>query len=145
MASKQCGMSPVRSWRVRLGDALLGSESAQRVRSSMALIALVVYLLFAVGQHGEVLLGLVEFFEGKDPQAFVAKQRIHHQYLPDAISAEPGALTAEEAAALRARGHTVNEGERPWGNMQAVVWDLRDNRLHGGSDPRGLVGKAEVK
>jgi gamma-glutamyltranspeptidase/glutathione hydrolase len=92
-----------------------------------------------------VLLGLIEFFEGKNPQEFVAKQRIHHQYLPDAISAEPGALSAEEAADLRARGHTVNEGERPWGNMQAVVWDLRDNSLHGGSDPRGLVGKAAVK
>ncbi len=92
-----------------------------------------------------VLLGLIEFFEGRNPGEFVAKQRIHHQYLPDAISAEPGALTADEAAQLRARGHTVNEGERPWGNMQAVVWDLRDNTLHGGSDPRGLVGKATVK
>ncbi|MDZ4812936.1 MAG: gamma-glutamyltransferase [Pseudomonadota bacterium] len=92
-----------------------------------------------------VLLGLIEFFEGKNPGDFVAKQRIHHQYLPDAISAEPGALSAGEVAQLRARGHTVNEGERPWGNMQAVVWDLRDNSLHGGSDPRGLVGKAAVK
>ncbi len=92
-----------------------------------------------------VLLGLIEFFEGRNPGEFVAKQRIHHQYLPDAISAEPGALTADEVAQLRARGHTVNEGERPWGNMQAVVWDLRDNTLHGGSDPRGLVGKATVK
>ena len=70
MASKQCGMSPVRSWRVRLGDALLGSESAQRVRSSMALIALVVYLLFAVGQHGEVLLGLVDRAESNALTAF---------------------------------------------------------------------------
>jgi gamma-glutamyltranspeptidase / glutathione hydrolase len=92
-----------------------------------------------------VLLGLIEFFEGKGPEEFVARQRIHHQYLPDAISAEPGALSADEAAQLRARGHTVNEGERPWGNMNAVVWDLRDNTLHAGSDPRGLVGKAQVK
>lgn len=92
-----------------------------------------------------VLIGLVEFFEGGDPAEFVAKPRFHHQYLPDVISAEAGALTADEVAQLRARGHTVSEGERPWGNMQAVVWDLRDNTLHGGSDPRGLVGKAEVK
>jgi len=92
-----------------------------------------------------VLIGLMEFFDGGDPADFVAKPRIHHQYLPDAISAEPGALSAAEVASLRARGHTVNEGERPWGNMQAVVWDLRDNSLHGGSDPRGVVGKAQVK
>ena len=92
-----------------------------------------------------VLIGLVEFVEGGKPADFVAKPRFHHQYLPDAISAEPGALTAEEAAALRARGHVINEGERPWGNMQAVVWDLRDNSLHAGTDPRGAVGKAEVK
>jgi diguanylate cyclase (GGDEF)-like protein len=52
-------MATTRSWAARLGDALLGTDGAQRVRSSMALIALVVYLLFALGQHGEVLLGLI--------------------------------------------------------------------------------------
>lgn len=92
-----------------------------------------------------VLIGLLEFFEGAQPSAFVAAPRIHHQYLPDAISAEPGAISAEDAATLRARGHVVNEGERAWGNMQSVVWDLRENTLSAGSDPRGVVGKAEVK
>lgn len=92
-----------------------------------------------------VLLGLIDFFEGGQPADFVAAKRIHHQYLPDAISAETGALTADEIAALRARGHTVSENERPWGNMNAVVWDLRSNQLTAGSDPRGLVGKAEVR
>lgn len=43
-----------------LGDALLGAHGPMRVRSSMALIALVVYLLFALGQHGEVLLGMID-------------------------------------------------------------------------------------
>lgn len=47
----------------RLTDALLGADGPLRVRSSMALIALVIYLLFALGQHGEVLLGLIELAE----------------------------------------------------------------------------------
>jgi diguanylate cyclase (GGDEF)-like protein len=49
--------------RARLADALLGTDRQLRVRSSMALIALVVYVLFAFGQHGEVLLGLIELTE----------------------------------------------------------------------------------
>ena len=39
---------------------LLGPDGALRVRSSMALIALVVYALFALLQHGEVMLGLID-------------------------------------------------------------------------------------
>lgn len=56
-------MATTGSLAARLGDTLLGTDAAQRVRSSMALIALVVYLLFALGQHGEVLLGLIELGE----------------------------------------------------------------------------------
>ena len=56
-------------------------------------------------------------------------------------------------AALRAMGHVVtvpgedNDGRRSsdaWGNMNTVLWDLRDNTLGGGSDPRNPVGKADV-
>lgn len=92
-----------------------------------------------------VLLGLLEFFEGESPADFVAAPRIHHQYLPDVISAEPNALSADVIADLQARGHTVSAGERSWGNMQSVVWDLRNNTLSAGTDPRGSVGKAEVR
>jgi diguanylate cyclase (GGDEF)-like protein len=42
---------------------LLGPAGPQRVRSSMALIALVVYALFALVQHGEVVLGLIDLTE----------------------------------------------------------------------------------
>ncbi|HEU5295980.1 MAG TPA: GGDEF domain-containing protein [Burkholderiaceae bacterium] len=42
---------------------LLGSVGPLRVRSSMALIALVVYAVFALVQHGEVMLGLVDLTE----------------------------------------------------------------------------------
>ncbi|HET7525556.1 MAG TPA: hypothetical protein VFK10_06395 [Burkholderiaceae bacterium] len=38
---------------------LLGPAGPLRVRSSMALTALVVYAVFALVQHGEVMLGLI--------------------------------------------------------------------------------------
>ena len=59
------------------------------------------------------------------------------------------------AQALRALGHTLDlpgdeaEGGRGsshvWGNLQTVEWNLRDNTLRGGSDPRNPVGKAAVE
>jgi diguanylate cyclase (GGDEF)-like protein len=46
--------------RDRLAGWLLGPAGPLRVRSSMALIALTVYSVFALVQHGEVLLGLID-------------------------------------------------------------------------------------
>lgn len=91
-----------------------------------------------------VLIGLLEVFDGKRAAEVVATPRFHHQYLPDAISAEAGALDKETAASLRARGHLLSEGERPWGNMHVVLWDRAANTLSGAADPRGGVGSAEV-
>jgi gamma-glutamyltranspeptidase/glutathione hydrolase len=89
-----------------------------------------------------VLLGLLELMDGKDAQAAADLPRFHHQYLPDAISAEPGAFTAEEISALQARGHVVNGAERSWGNMQVVTWDRTTGAVTAGSDSRWKgVGK----
>ena len=44
----------------KMADWLLGPAGPLRVRSSMALTALVVYGLFALLQHGEVMLGLID-------------------------------------------------------------------------------------
>jgi diguanylate cyclase (GGDEF)-like protein len=49
--------------RDRVGSGLLGPAGPLRVRSSMALTALVVYALFALLQQGEVMLGLIDFSE----------------------------------------------------------------------------------
>jgi len=92
-----------------------------------------------------VLLGLIEFIEGKPAEGIVAKKRIHHQYLPDVISAEADALSRDDIKALQTRGHTINDGERPWGNMHVVVWDRRDNTLTGAADPRSQVGSARIE
>ena len=92
-----------------------------------------------------VLLGLLELIDGATADEVVALPRIHHQYLPDALSAEPGALSEEEIAALTAMGHTVSAGERTWGNMQLVVWNRATGAVEAGTDPRQKgVGKASL-
>ena len=92
----------------------------------------------------EVLLGILGYDDGLTAQQVAALPRFHHQWLPDVISAEAGALDADTVKALRAMGHTVNAAEPTWGNLQTVEWNKRSNTLSGGSDPRNPVGKAEV-
>jgi gamma-glutamyltranspeptidase/glutathione hydrolase len=92
----------------------------------------------------QVLLAILGYEAGLDPQAVAALPRFHHQWMPDAISAEPGAIDAETTAALQAMGHQVNAGESTWGNLQTVQWDKRADALSGGTDPRNPVGKADV-
>jgi gamma-glutamyltranspeptidase/glutathione hydrolase len=91
-----------------------------------------------------VLLGILGFDEGLTPQQVVALPRFHHQYLPDTISFEPDALSAETVKKLESMGHAVANAGRTWGNMQAVEWDRASDTLSGGTDPRNPVGKAEV-
>jgi len=102
-----------------------------------------------------VLLGILGYDAGLDAQAVAALPRYHHQWMPDVIGAETGAFSPQVAQELRALGHTLTlpgdeaEGGRGsshvWGNLQTVEWNLRDNTLHGGSDPRNPVGKAAVE
>jgi len=89
-----------------------------------------------------VLLGLLAYDDGGLPEDWVARPRFHHQYLPDEIQYESGALTPEEIGTLRARGHKLTETQ-PYGNMQAVFWDRQAGRVYAASDPRG-VGSARV-
>ena len=102
-----------------------------------------------------VLLGILGYDAGLDAQAVAALPRYHHQWMPDAISAESNAFSADAAARLRALGHTVNlPGDRAaggrgsshvWGNLQTVEWNRATGVLSGGSDPRNDVGEAKVE
>jgi gamma-glutamyltranspeptidase/glutathione hydrolase len=106
--------------------------------------------VIAIGSPGgsriitEVLLGILGYDDGLTAQQVAALPRFHHQWLPDVISAEAGALDPATVKALQAMGHTVNAGEHTWGNLQTVEWDKRTNTLSGGSDPRNPVGMAAV-
>lgn len=91
-----------------------------------------------------VLLGVLEFADGKGPEAWVARPRFHHQYLPDKVFYEANAFSEKEAAELTAMGHTLERAEGTWGNMQTVLWQKKINRVEAASDPR-VEGMAEVK
>lgn len=91
-----------------------------------------------------VLLGILEYAGGGDADAMVALGRYHHQYLPDKVVAEPGALSEQEIAALQGAGHTVEARSRPYGNMQVVIVDKQTGKPSAASDPRGL-GEALVR
>jgi gamma-glutamyltranspeptidase/glutathione hydrolase len=91
----------------------------------------------------EVLLGILGYDDGLTPQQVAALSRFHHQWMPDTISAEAGALSPETVKQLQAMGHAVNAGEPIWGNLQTVQWDRRTDTLSGGSDPR-REGKTDM-
>jgi gamma-glutamyltranspeptidase/glutathione hydrolase len=69
--------------------------------------------------------------------------RIHHQWIPDVVAAEPGALQDATRQALEARGHRVEELKAHFGNPQAVRIDPPTGWREGASEPRG-EGRAAV-
>jgi gamma-glutamyltranspeptidase/glutathione hydrolase len=92
-----------------------------------------------------VLLGMLGIEQGMSPQEIAAMPRFHHQYLPDTIFTEPGALKPETMSALRAMGYEFTESEKPWTYyLHAVDWDRRTNALRGGADPRNPTGSARA-
>jgi len=91
-----------------------------------------------------VLLAALEFRHSHSMSAarLVALPRFHHQYLPDAVQFEPGALTDSVIDSLQARGHALDAKQRTWGNMHIVIRDAA-GRIDAASDPRG-EGVAKV-
>jgi gamma-glutamyltranspeptidase/glutathione hydrolase len=85
-----------------------------------------------------VLGGVLHWLDGMGTAAIVAAPRVHHQYLPDAVIYEPGALSDEVRAALEQRGHKLRAGRGSWGNTQAVTWDYASGKIEAASDPRGF-------
>jgi gamma-glutamyltranspeptidase/glutathione hydrolase len=86
---------------------------------------------------GMVLLATLDWLHGVPAQELVKKGRYHHQYLPDMLSFEPGALSEVEQATLKQYGHNLRQSRQP-GNMQIVTWDYRTGEVKAVSDPRGV-------
>ena len=84
-----------------------------------------------------VLHGILGVVEGEALTEVVAAPRYHHQYLPDEVQYETGAFDAATRRELVARGHRLVPQLRPFGDMQAVLWDREAGRLEAASDPRG--------
>jgi gamma-glutamyltranspeptidase/glutathione hydrolase len=79
------------------------------------------------------ILNVVDF--GMNAQAAVDAGRFHHQWLPDRIMYEPGALSADTLALLRAQGHALQQGGRQ-GVAEVIVQNADTGVLEGGLDRR---------
>ncbi len=85
----------------------------------------------------QVLLGILNYVDGMSAADIVKYPHYHHQYLPDEIGYEPGALTDAEIAKLQSMGHKLRLSNRQWGNMQVITWDFASGKVEAASDPRG--------
>ncbi len=76
----------------------------------------------------QTILNVVDF--GMGARQAVDAPRLHQQWLPDRIEAEPYALSPDTAALLRAMGYAVEE-RTPWGAAEMVLVGPR--RQEGGA------------
>ena len=134
-----------------MGFAANAPQAGKRMLSSMTpTFMLSPQKVTALGARGgsriitQVMLGVLGYDAGLRAQQVSALPRFHHQWMPDAISVESGALDAGAIAALQAMGHKVNAGESVWGDVETVEWNRATHTLSVGSDPRNPVAKGEV-
>ncbi len=90
-----------------------------------------------------VLLAALDFAKGNGPDSWVQVPRFHHQFMPDVIEYEKGAMTADEITGLTAMGHQMKEARYNYGDMHAVQWNKTTHQLTAASDRRG-EGRAAV-
>lgn len=98
---------------------------------------------FALGSPGaatipntlvEVITNIIDFkMSLRDAIEF---PRIHHQYLPDRVEAEPGAIPFEVAEKLKSMGHTLSNRYRSQGDVHAVMIEEGSGWRQGWSDGR---------
>lgn len=98
---------------------------------------------FALGSPGaltiastifQVVMNLVDF--KMSLRDAVEYPRIHHQFSPDRVDAEPGALVADVAERLRAMGHTLWPRLRSQGDVHSVLIERPGGWREGWSDGR---------
>jgi gamma-glutamyltranspeptidase/glutathione hydrolase len=116
-------MAPTIAWRGKEVLAL-GSPGGSRIPTATAQVLLAVLV------------------DGTSLQAAVERPRVHHQWQPDELQAEAGALTAEQSGELERRGHLVTRRDRI-GEVPAAH-RFADGRLEAAADPRG-PGAAAVR
>jgi gamma-glutamyltranspeptidase/glutathione hydrolase len=91
------------------------------------------------------LLGILGLEDGMSPAQIAAMPRYHHQYLPDNILTEPGAISPAATKSLEAMGYVFSPSATNWTYfLHAVDWDRKTGELRGGADPRNPPGRARV-
>lgn len=91
-----------------------------------------------------VFLGMLEALAGKPPSDWVSRPRFHHQYLPDKVFFEKDGFDKTTQQALSALGHELQEIDRHYGNMHAILWQKDSGKVMAAADPRH-IGKAWVQ
>ncbi|MES2254623.1 MAG: gamma-glutamyltransferase [Pseudomonadota bacterium] len=78
-----------------------------------------------------------------DAQAAVNYPRIHHQWMPDTVYIEDGAITPEVRKELEGNGYKFTEN-RPWGSDEAIIIGTKSGKrvLYGANDGRATAGAA---
>jgi gamma-glutamyltranspeptidase/glutathione hydrolase len=78
---------------------------------------------------------------GMSAEEAVASPRFHHQWVPDNVRYENGAISAETAEELREMGHKgLTGGSFALGDANTIM--IRDGAMEGVSDPRNVGGVA---
>jgi gamma-glutamyltranspeptidase/glutathione hydrolase len=99
----------------------------------------------------QAILNVIDY--GMNAQEAVDAPRLHHQWQPDVLFAEPFALSPDTKARLQRMGYTIEE-QRPWGAVALIAaaapppdagpasTGARHTPYAGASDPRRLSGAA---
>jgi len=66
----------------------------------------------------EAILNMVDY--GMNAQEAVSAPRVHSQWLPDVLYAEPFALSADTEAVLTRMGHHIQQ-QKPWGAVELIA------------------------
>ncbi|MFN0088523.1 MAG: gamma-glutamyltransferase [Blastocatellia bacterium] len=100
-------------------------------------------LWFAVGSPGgptiintvmQVLINIID--HGMNIQQAIEWPRVHHQWMPDAITYEPYGLSADVTKRLIEMGHILTDRPRYMGDAEGVMIEDKTGIRLGGSDPR---------
>jgi gamma-glutamyltranspeptidase/glutathione hydrolase len=86
----------------------------------------------------QTVLNVIEF--KMDMQQAVDAKRFHHQWLPDLVEIEKGAITADEKNKLEQKGYKIADHGQI-GRVDAILI-TKDGYYQGGADPRGDDTKA---
>lgn len=81
----------------------------------------------------QTILNVIEF--DQDMQHAVAAKRFHHQWLPDQVYTETGALDSVTALKLKSKGYMITP-RGPMGRVDAIL-KTKWGYYQGGADPRG--------
>ncbi len=81
----------------------------------------------------QTILNVVEF--DQNMQQAVSNKRFHHQWLPDLVYAEKGAIDSLTRLKLESKGYKI-EPRGPMGRVDAIL-KTKDGSYQGGADPRG--------